>query len=55
MRIGDCRCLDIKVIKGETETLYSGNVDDAPDEIKNLNTVKIDGANPMVFYVADEC
>ena len=54
MRIGDCRCLDIKVVKGEDEILYSGNVDEAPDEIKNLNTVKIDGANPMEFYVASE-
>lgn len=54
LRINSCRKLDIKVIKNENEILYEGMVDDAPDEIRNLSYNRVDGGNPMVFYVDDD-
>jgi len=54
LKINSCRKLDIKVIKNENEILYDGMVDDAPDEIKNLSYNRVDGGNPMIFYIENE-
>ena len=35
LKISSIRCLDIKIVK-DGETLYEGNVDDAPQELKDL-------------------
>lgn len=38
MQIGDSRLLNIRVIKNN-EIIYEGMVEDAPDEIKEMNTI----------------
>ena len=48
--IGDCRLLNIKVIRND-EVIYSGRVEDAPEEIRKLNYCKVEGGDPVVFYV----
>ena len=50
MRIGMCRLLNIKVVR-DGETLYEGMVDDAPDDIKNLEYKAIESGSPIVFQV----
>lgn len=50
MRIGTCRLLSIKVIRNG-EILYEGMVDDAPDDIKNLEYKTIESGSPIVFQV----
>ena len=49
--IGLSRLLDIRVIKDDTETLYEGMVEDAPDEIKQLKYSKIQTTDKVNFYV----
>lgn len=52
--IGCGRLLNIKVILDNTKVLYEGMIEDAPDNIKNLKYSKIDGGNPMIYYVYSE-
>ena len=40
-QIGLGRLLDIRVIKDDTETLYEGMVENAPDEVKQSKYSKI--------------
>ena len=49
--IGLSRLLDIRVIKDDTETLYEGMVEDAPDEIKQLKYSKIQTTDKVYFFV----
>jgi len=46
--------LDIRVIWEDTEVLYEGMVENAPEEIKNLRYSKIENADKMIFYVYKE-
>ena len=48
--IGDCRLLNIKVIRND-EVIYLGKVEDAPEEIRKLSYFKVVGGDPVVFYV----
>jgi len=48
--IGDCRLLNIKVIRND-EVIYLGKVEDAPEEIRKLTYSKVEGGDPVVFYV----
>ncbi len=50
MNIGILRKLDIMVIK-DNEILYEGNVDDTPDNIKEMRYKSIDQVSPMVIQV----
>ena len=49
-RIGDCRLLNIKVVRDD-EVVYLGKVEEAPDEIRKLSYCKVEGGDPVVFYV----
>ena len=51
MKINACRTLNIKVVNENGEELYSGMVEDAPEEIKNMEYTKVDAGNQVVFYV----
>jgi len=53
-RIGSARLLDIKVIKDDTEVIYEGRLEDAPEEIKNMKYSKVDTGKIMVYYVYSE-
>lgn len=52
--IGLSRLLNIRVIKDDTETLYEGMVEDAPEEIKQLKYSKIQTTDRVNFYVYGE-
>lgn len=52
--IGLSRLLNIRVIKDDTETLYEGMVEDAPEEIKQLKYSKIQNTDRVNFYVYGE-
>lgn len=52
--IGLSRLLDIRVIKDDTETLYEGMVENAPDEIKQLKYSSIKTTDKFNFYVYSE-
>ena len=49
--IGSVRALDIRVIFEDTEILYEGVVEDAPEEIKRLRYSKVKNSDKMNFYV----
>lgn len=51
MKIGTCRTLNIKVINENDEELYSGMIEDAPEEIRNMDYTKVDINNQVIFYV----
>ncbi len=51
MNIGSCRLLNIKVIRNENEVLYEGMVEDAPEEIRKMQYVKVTGGSPIIFYI----
>lgn len=53
MSIGTSRLLDIKVILDGQE-VYSGMVEDAPNEIKNLKYSKVDMGSPITYYIYSE-
>lgn len=53
MSIGTSRLLDIKVILDGQE-VYSGMVEDAPNEIKQLKYSKVDMSRPITYYVYSE-
>ena len=51
--IGSLRLLKIKVIMNDTETLYEGMVEDAPEDIRKLKYSKIkidDGITYLYVY-----
>ena len=52
--IGLSRLLDIRVIKDDTETLYEGMVENAPDNIKQLKYSRIQTTDKVNFYVYSE-
>lgn len=52
--IGSGRLLDIEVIL-DGEKVYSGMVEDAPEEIKKLKYSKVEIENKMSYYVYSEC
>jgi len=49
-RIGDCRLLNIKVVRDD-EVVYLGKVEESPEEIRKLSYCKVEGGDPVVFYV----
>ena len=51
LTIGSVRVLDIRVIFENTEILYEGAVEEAPEEIKKLRYSKVENSNKMNFYV----
>lgn len=51
--IGSGRLLDIKVILDGQE-VYSGMVEDAPNEIKQLKYSKVDMGSQLTYYVYSE-
>lgn len=53
--IGSARLLDIKVILDDEQVIYSGMVEDAPMEIKQLKYSKVENGSKMIFYVYSEC
>ena len=53
-QIGLSRLLDIRVIKDDTETLFEGMVEEAPDDIKQLKYSKIQTTDRVNFYVYSE-
>lgn len=52
--IGLSRLLDIRGIKDDTEILYEGMVEDAPEDIKQLKYSKIQTTDRVNFYVYGE-
>ena len=53
-KIGMGRLLDIKVIVEDETVVYEGMIEDAPQSVKDLNYSKIEGNNPMVYYVYNQ-
>ena len=53
-QIGLGRLLNIRVIKDDTETLYEGMVEEAPDDIKQLKYSRIQTTDKVNFYVYSE-
>ena len=51
LTIGSIRALDIRVIFEDTEILYEGAVEDAPEEIKRLRYSKVENSDKMNCYV----
>lgn len=51
LTIGSIRALDIRVIFEDTETLYEGAVENAPEEIKKLRYSKFENSDKMNIYV----
>ena len=51
MKINTCRTLNIKVVNENGEELYSGMVEDAPEEIRNMEYTKVDAGSQVVFHV----
>lgn len=51
LTIGSVRALDIRVIFKNTEILYEGAVEEAPEEIKKLRYSKVENSDKMNFYV----
>lgn len=51
LTIGSVRSLDIRVIFEDTEILYEGAVEEAPEEIKILRYSKVENSDKMNFYV----
>ena len=49
--IGYWRTVNIQVISNNNELLFEGMVDDAPEEIKELEYVKSDMGGQLKFYV----
>lgn len=54
LKIGSARLLNIKVILDDTNLIYSGMVEDAPEQIKELKYSKVDVGTNMVYYVYSE-
>ncbi len=48
------RHLDIIVILDENKTIYEGNVDDAPEEVRKLKYSKVEMEKPIKYYVYSE-
>lgn len=51
LTIGSVRALDIRVIFENTEILYEGAVEEAPEKIKKLRYSKVENSDKMNFYV----
>ena len=51
MKISTCRTLNIKVVNENGEELYSGMIEDAPEEIRCMDYTKVDIKNQVIFYV----
>lgn len=54
-RIGSGRLLDIKVILDDEKELYSGMVEDAPEDIRNLVYSEVKMGSPLTYMVYTEC
>ena len=50
LKISSLRCIDVKIQK-DGEILYEGNVDNAPEDLKDLYYKSISGAYPIVIEV----
>ena len=50
-RIDGFRLLNMEVILDETQLIYQGTTENAPENIKMLNYSKVDMGNPMKVYV----
>lgn len=53
LQIGSGRLLNINVIL-DGEQVYTGEVEDAPDNIKKLKYSKVKMGNPITYYVYSE-
>ena len=51
VKIGEMRNLDIKVIVDDTEVIYEGRVEEAPEEIKEMKYDRVETGSVMVFHV----
>ena len=51
MKKNTCRTLNIKVVNENEEELYSGIIEDAPEEIRSMDYKKVNINNRVVFYV----
>lgn len=54
-RIGSGRLLDIKVILDDEKEIYSGMVEKAPEEIRNLVYSEVKMGSPLTYMVYTEC
>ena len=50
-KIGDARLLNIEIILDDENKIYSGKIENAPEQIKNLKYSKIEMTIPMKYYV----
>ena len=51
LTIGSVRALDIRVIFENTEILYEGAVEEAPEEIKKLRYSKVENSDIMIKFI----
>ena len=45
------KLLNIKVVLDDTDLIYTGMVEDIPEDIGNLKYSKVDMGNPITLYV----
>lgn len=50
LKVSSLRCIDVRIQK-DGEVLFEGNVDDAPDDLRDLYYKSIGGAYPIVIEV----
>ncbi len=50
LKVSALRCIDVKIIR-DGETLFEGNVDNAPEELRELYYKSISGAYPIEIEV----
>ena len=50
LKISSLRCIDVRIVK-DNEVLFEGNVDDAPEDLRDLYYKSLTGAYPIVIEV----
>ena len=53
-KIGSTKLLDIRVIL-DGETVYEGQVDNAPQEIRELKYSEVEMGTPLIYIAYKEC
>lgn len=54
-KIGLCRLLNIRVVLDDVQVIYEGIVENAPEQVKQLQYSKIEpDSSTIIFYVYSE-
>ena len=50
LKVSALRCIDVRIIK-DGEVLFEGNVDDAPEDLRDTYYKSINGAYPIEIEI----